>query len=250
MSSSSSDPELAFLDRTLRIPWFDRKRMKRLRVTVVGAGNTGSQLLLQISGLGLREIKIIDRDIVELSNLQRHMVYSEADIGEPKATAAADFLKSRLGYLSTRVEGIAADVRFAELPESDYIFSCVDNVSARRVLLRHCLEKRIPLMDTGLEFYESQAGHVLLVDRETFPDGACLNCYMDLSREIATGGCIAAGITYSGGVVASVAAGMFVQHIHGRLKRNFFFTDLNSCTAEFMFLKRRESCRMCCKEKR
>jgi uncharacterized protein (DUF983 family) len=86
---------------------------------------------------------------------------------------------------------------------------------------------------------------VLLVDRKAFPEGACLNCYTDLGREIATDGCIAAGITYSGGVVASVAAGMFVQHIHGRLRANHFFIDLNSCTAEFSLLKRRESCEVC-----
>ena len=245
MNSSLPENELVFLDRTLRIPWFDRERMGKLRVTVVGAGNTGSQLLLQIYGLGLGEITILDRDIVELSNLQRQMLYCEADIGEPKAVAAAEFLRSRVGHLRTRVKGIAADVRFAELPESDYVFSCVDNVDARRVLLRHCLEKNIPLIDMGLEFHESQAGHVLFVDRKTFPEGACINCYMDLGRSTATGSCIAAGIAYSGGMVASVAAGMFVQHVHGKLGANYFFVDMNSCIAEFLNLRRRESCRVC-----
>ena len=72
--------ELVFLDRTLRIPWFDRSKMKRLTVTVIGAGNTGSQLLAALHGLGLGRIHIIDRDVVELSNVQRQILYTEKDL--------------------------------------------------------------------------------------------------------------------------------------------------------------------------
>ncbi len=81
--------------------------------------------------------------------------------------------------------------------------------------------------------------HVLVVDRELFPDGACVDCYLDLGRGAPEAGCIAAGITYSGRIIANVAAGVFVQHVHRRLKANHFFIDLNSCTAEFMFLRKR-----------
>lgn len=239
--------ERVFLDRTLRIPWFDRKKMKELRVTVIGAGNTGSQLLIALHGLGLGRIDIFDRDVVELSNVQRQILYSERDIGKPKAHAAAEFLKNRFSGLSTEIKGHVYDVCYLmQLGDADYVFCCVDNDETRRRVLIECLDRGIPVIDMGLEFRESQAGYVLVVDRNLFPDGACTNCFMELDGSgYGEGGCVAAGITYSGGIVANVAAGMFVQHVHRRLKRNFFFTDLNSCTAEFMHLKRRASCRLC-----
>lgn len=241
-----SSRELLFLDRTLRIPWFDRERMGKVSVTVVGAGNTGSQLLLALYGLGLRRIVVIDRDVVELSNVQRQVVYSENDVGRPKVEVAVDFLRSRFSGLRTELSGIVHDVRYMQFPESDYVFCCVDNDEARKAVLEHCLEEEIPLFDMGLEFHESQAGYVLAVDRELFPDGACTNCYMEFDGSgYGKDGCIAAGITYSGGIVANVAAGMFVQHVHGKLRVNHFYFDVNSCTAEFMQLRKRASCGVC-----
>ncbi len=145
----SSRKELIFLDRTLRIPWFDRERMKETNVTVVGAGNIGSQLLLALYGLGLRRIVIIDHDVVELSNVQRQVVYSERDVGRPKVHVAVDFLRSRFSGLSTELRGVVHDARYMQFPESDYLFCCVDNDEARKAILEHCLENGIPLFDMG-----------------------------------------------------------------------------------------------------
>lgn len=242
-----SKPEIRrlFLDRTIKIPWFREEMMRDTRVTVVGLGNIGSQLLIALCGLGIGEVTLIDKDIVEFTNLQRQTVYSYKDLNRPKVDAAVDFVKRRYSALEIKTKRMVCDVRYAELPESDYVFCCVDNDEARKVVLDQCLQSGTPLIDTGLEFYESQAGHVLVVDRKLFPDGACVDCYLDLGRGSPEAGCIAAGITYSGGTVANVAAGMFVQHVHRKLKANHFFIDLNSCTAEFMFLRKRESCRTC-----
>ncbi|RLI76519.1 hypothetical protein DRP04_12595 [Archaeoglobales archaeon] len=237
--------ELVFLDRTLRIPWFDRKKMKDISVTVIGAGNTGSQLLLAIYGLGLKRIFIVDKDVVELSNIQRQFIYSERDLGRPKAEAARDFLLSRFSGLSTEIAAEVCDISCCRIPESDYIFCCVDNDSARRAALTYCLDNEIPLIDMALEFNESQAGYVLFVDRKRFPDGACTNCYIELDGKGYGAGCIAAGISYSGGIAANIAAGMFVQHVHEKLELNHFFFDVNSSVAGFMFLKRRKSCEVC-----
>ena len=234
-----------FLDRAIRIPWFREERMRELTVTVVGIGNIGSQLVIALCSLGIGRAYLLDKDIVEYTNLQRQIVYGKEDIGRPKADAAADFVKKRFEDLDIDVRGIACDIRFSDLPESDYVFCCVDSNEARKAVLKQCLERDIPLVDTGLEFSESQAGHVILVDSKMFPEGACVNCYMDLSKQSASKGCIAAGITYSGGIIANVAAGMFVQHVHGKLKANYFFIDLNSCTAEFMFLRKSEGCGIC-----
>lgn len=238
--------EKIFLDRSLRIPWFDHSKIKDKRIAVIGIGNTGSYTAVMLYGLAPKEICLIDKDVVEATNIQRQFMYSEKDVNRPKVEAAKDFLLSRFKGLKTKVKTLAADVRYLEDFDFDFVFSCVDNMPARKAILEKCLENRIPLIDMGLEFHESQAGHVLLVDKKRFPDGACLDCYFDFGKKREyKGGCIASGIPYSGAIVAGVAVGMFTQHIMRELRANYYFIDLNSCTSFFTFMKRRETCRTC-----
>jgi|Deesub1362A_J573_1020465.scaffolds.fasta_scaffold00802_10 molybdopterin/thiamine biosynthesis adenylyltransferase len=234
------------LDRSLRIPWFSDELIAGMRVAVIGTGNTGCSMSLMLYGLGPKELWLIDRDTVEIENVQRQFLFSENDVGRPKAHAAMDFLLSRYGGHGTEIHAVVTDVRYTDLENYDFVFCCVDNNSARRAVLEQCLEKDIPLIDTGLDFRESQAGHAILVDRQRFPDGACVNCYMDITGDTKRPqGCVAAAIPYSGPLVAGVAAGMFVQHVHGRLRHNFFFFDLNSGMARFGFIERKRNCEIC-----
>src|SRR3954463_15345479 len=77
---------------------------------VVGVGATGSVIASLLVRAGVGRVRVIDRDVVELSNLQRQTLYEEADAREsaPKATAAAARL--RASNTSVEVEGIAADL--------------------------------------------------------------------------------------------------------------------------------------------
>ena len=237
--------ERIFFDRMLRIPWIKKCLLEKLRVAVVGLGNTGSYTATMLYGLGLKELWLIDKDEVELSNIQRQFIYSEDSLRKPKVECAKEFLLSRFSGMKTKIKAVIADIRYFTGFDFDFVFCCVDNNSARKAVLEKCLEKRIPLIDMGLEFHESQAGHVILVDRERLQEGACVNCYMDLSRDNYRGGCIAAGIPYSGASVASAAVGMFLHHLMKPRRVNYYFIDFNSADSGFMFLKRRKSCEVC-----
>ncbi len=76
---------------------------------VVGAGGLGCPLALALAGAGAGRIVLVDDDVVDLSNLQRQILYRTADVGRPKAEAAAEAL-ARRGF--TRVEPVRA--RFDE----------------------------------------------------------------------------------------------------------------------------------------
>jgi molybdopterin/thiamine biosynthesis adenylyltransferase len=222
----------------------DEKMLGKLKVCIVGLGNTGSNTAIMLYSLGLKELWLIDRDEVEVSNIQRQFIYSEDCIRRPKVECAKRFLEGRF-KLNTKVKTEIADIRYFNDFSFDFVFCCVDNNSARKAVLGKCLEGNIPLIDMGLEFYESQAGHVLLVDREKLPEGACTNCYMDLSRQDYRGGCIAVGVPYSGPIVASIAVGMFIHHLMKPKPVNYYYIDFNSMDSRFMLLKRRESCGVC-----
>ncbi|HGY09865.1 MAG TPA: molybdopterin-synthase adenylyltransferase MoeB [Oceanithermus profundus] len=67
-------------------------RLKAASVLVVGAGGLGSPLLMYLAAAGVGRIGIVEDDVVDLSNLQRQVLYGTADVGRPKAEAAAERL--------------------------------------------------------------------------------------------------------------------------------------------------------------
>lgn len=78
--------------RHLLIPGVGREGQERLaaaRVLVVGAGGLGSPALLYLAAAGVGTIGVVDADVVELTNLQRQVIHSDADLGRPKTESAA-----------------------------------------------------------------------------------------------------------------------------------------------------------------
>ena len=89
-------------------------------VLVVGAGGLGAPVLSYLAGAGIGRIRLIDGDRVSLSNLHRQTLFTEIDIGKPKATAAAE----RLSYMNSEI--IIEPFREALTPEtiSDHAAGC------------------------------------------------------------------------------------------------------------------------------
>src|SRR3954469_22068705 len=87
-----SREELARYARHLSLASFGpagQEKLKRGSVLVIGAGGLGCPALLYLAAAGVGRIVIIDDDRVDLSNLQRQVLYTSADAGQPKAEAAA-----------------------------------------------------------------------------------------------------------------------------------------------------------------
>ena len=88
-----SKQELARYARHFALPQFGmegQKRLKNSSVLVVGAGGLGSPMLLYLAAAGVGRIGIVDPDVVDVSNLQRQVLYTVADIGKPKAETARE----------------------------------------------------------------------------------------------------------------------------------------------------------------
>src|SRR5688572_583321 len=99
---SLTGKEVARYNRHLMLSGFGREKqelLKNARVLVVGAGGLGSPVLLYLSAAGIGTIGIVDSDSVELSNLQRQVLFNEADIGTNKAEAAVLRLKEKNSLL-------------------------------------------------------------------------------------------------------------------------------------------------------
>ena len=167
----------------------DKERYKRnillaeSRVLVVGAGGLGSPVSLYLAAAGVGTIGIADFDRVDVSNLQRQILYREQDIGKAKAELAAEQLQSRNHSVQVELypEGITAENAEEILAKFDVIVDASDNFPTRYLLSDTCMKLGKPDVYGAIcEF----AGQVTVFAS----DGPCLRC---LCPEAEEGGPIA-----------------------------------------------------------
>lgn len=198
-------------ERQVRYAPFGRTGQANLvsaRVLVVGCGALGGVLAESFHRAGVGELVLVDRDVVELSNLPRQVLFEEhhARQGTPKALAARESLE-RIGG-PTRVEAHVRhlDARNLELlaDDVDLVLDGTDNLATRYLLNDFCVERGLPWVYAGVV---GAAGLVLPV----LPGrGACLACvFPEAPPEESLPTCDTAGVLGPAVLaVASFAAGL------------------------------------------
>ncbi|NWF96748.1 MAG: HesA/MoeB/ThiF family protein [Candidatus Thorarchaeota archaeon] len=157
----------------------DMETIANTTVAVVGAGGLGSPALRLLTSIGFGTIRIIDNDIVQLSNLQRQNLYLTEDIGRPKAVAAAENL--RLQNPEVTIEPVEATITAENagmlLKGVDIIVDGLDSLEARRAVNRASVNMCTPYVFAGaVEYY---ANLTTIVPGKT----PCLNCIMGEARD-------------------------------------------------------------------
>lgn len=122
--------------------------LAKSRVAVLGVGALGSVIANNLARAGVGYIRLIDRDFVELSNLQRQSVFTEADVRDklPKAIAAARYLQSVNSQIE--LEPVISDLNAANaemlLKGVDLVLDGTDNFETRFVLNDACVKNSLP----------------------------------------------------------------------------------------------------------
>lgn len=115
-------------------------KLKQARVLCIGAGGLGSAALLYLAAAGVGTIGIVDHDVIELSNLQRQVLYSTTEIGNSKVQLA----KAKLLALNPEIVINAYQVCLspenapAIIREYDLVIDCTDNYTARYLINDVC----------------------------------------------------------------------------------------------------------------
>lgn len=128
-------------------------------VLVVGAGGLGSPILLYLASAGIGRIGIIDSDVVSESNLNRQVLYTESDLGKPKASTAGQ----RLRELNSAISIDIYDERLSDRNPNnvamgyDLIIDACDNLSTRHLLDSTCQQLGIPYLYGAIEGFIGQA---------------------------------------------------------------------------------------------
>ncbi|WP_217586713.1 ThiF family adenylyltransferase [Lentibacillus saliphilus] len=129
-------------------------RLTNSKVLVVGAGALGTVVLNHLVRAGVGFIRIVDRDYIELSNLQRQMLYDEDDVARalPKALAAKEKLQKMNSTI--KIEAIVSHVSPGNIgdliADVDLVIDGTDNFATRYVLNDACFQKGIPFSYGGV----------------------------------------------------------------------------------------------------
>jgi len=134
-------------------PWDVQRVLRSARVVLVGLGGTGGAAALALAASGVGRLHCIDADTVELSNLNRQVLYTEGDLGKPKADAAL----ARLRQLNSDIEITAERLRLASSADCaaavagrDLVVLCADQPGDLRIWAnRACLAAGVPWIDGG-----------------------------------------------------------------------------------------------------
>ncbi|MEQ8704043.1 MAG: molybdopterin-synthase adenylyltransferase MoeB [Phaeodactylibacter sp.] len=147
--------------RHLAIPGFGpegQRRLKQSRVLVIGAGGLGSPVLLYLAAAGVGHLQVVDFDIVEASNLQRQVLFTEADLGTPKAEAAARHLTALNPHItiSPVLKPFTRENARALVRGADLVIDGTDNFPTRYLSNDACVLESKPLVYGSIYRFEGQ----------------------------------------------------------------------------------------------
>jgi len=197
-------------------------------VTIIGVGATGSVLANHLARAGVGHLRLVDRDYIELNNLQRQLLYDEDDVAAllPKAVAAAQ--KLRRINSSITIEDVVADVTPANVTglvaDADVVLDGTDNFVTRYLINDVCVKLGKPWVYCGVV---AAYGMTMTIRPGITP---CLQCVMGeipapgTVPTCDTVGVIGPIVTLMGSIAATQAIKLITGN--GKLKASMLYADL------------------------
>ncbi len=147
-------------------------KLQQAKVCVVGVGGLGNPITTRLVAMGVGTIRIVDRDVIELSNLHRQTLFDDSDVGEIKVEAAEKKLQKLNPNVTIEALPISVnDYTALEVVDGcDLVIDALDSVNARYSLNKACIQKNIPFV-TGAAVGVSGQAFTILPKKS-----ACYHC--------------------------------------------------------------------------
>src|SRR3990167_9529763 len=220
-------------------------KLQNAKVCVVGVGGLGNPITTRLAAMGVGTLRIVDRDVIELSNLHRQTMFDESDVGQVKVEVAAKKLQKL--NPDCKIEALAISVNdytALEVVEGcDVVIDALDSVNARYALNKACVKFGIPFV----------TGAAVGVSGQTFTilpkESACYYCMFPELNEDTMPTCSIEGVHPSilsivGGIEVSEA----VKIIIGKkpsLSQRILHIDLENLDFTSTRTFRTEECPVC-----
>lgn len=151
-----------------------QEKLSNLKILQIGAGGLGSPFALYLIAAGIRELTIIDNDTVDISNLQRQILYGERHIGTVKVDSAKEVLSNLNSEVKINANKDFVDensiMRYLKEVDYDFIVDCSDNFKTKFLVNQIAIENNLRCVIAGIkDFY----GQIITINpRKT----ACYQC--------------------------------------------------------------------------
>ncbi len=149
-----------------------QEKLKEATVFIAGAGGLGCAVGTYLAAAGVGRIRICDDGEVEVSNLNRQILYTDRDVGRKKADAAREALSRMNPYVQIEelCEGIESGTISELLADSAIAVDCLDNFGARLILNEHAVKASLPFVHAGAR---GMSGQITFIKP---PETPCLRC--------------------------------------------------------------------------
>jgi molybdopterin/thiamine biosynthesis adenylyltransferase len=245
-----SDVELERYARhiTLReIGGTGQRKLKAARVLVVGAGGLGSPALLYLAAAGVGRIGIIDHDDVDLSNLQRQIIHTDAAQGMPKVFSAQERMAALNPHVDIRPyhRELSAEIAPDLFADYDLILDGTDSFATRELINRAAFAAATPVVSGAISAWE---GQVTVFDpAQGAPCMACIFPQAPAPGQAAT--CSQTGVIGAlPGIIGSLMAAEAIKHIAGAgdgLRGRMLIFDALYADTRVIAVKRNPDCAVC-----
>ena len=177
--------ELMRYSRHIMLPEIDiigQEKLANSKVSIIGLGGLGSPCSIYMAASGVGNLNLFDDDKVELSNLQRQIIFNSADLGEEKSSVAKD----KLLNLNENIICNSHSIRVNEgnisnlLEGSDCVIDCSDNFETRKAINKYCFETKKSLISGACIGWQGQ----IFILRFSCEDSPCYEClFEDIEEE-------------------------------------------------------------------
>jgi molybdopterin/thiamine biosynthesis adenylyltransferase len=228
-------------------------RLKTATIAVVGMGGLGAPAALYLAAAGVGRLRLIDDDVVALSNLQRQIIYRSDELGAEKVTRARDALSA----LNPHVDIDACAQRLSDanardlLAGADLVLDGTDDFATRFAVNAACHDLGLPLISGAVGRWDGQIATFKSGVTKHLPSSERLPCYRCLVTEIPPNveTCAAIGIVGAlTGVIGSMMALEAVKEITGAgesLAGRLHIYDGLDAASRTVTLARDPNCRVC-----
>lgn len=190
-----------------------QKKLMNGSVLIIGAGGLGSPAALYLAAAGVGRIGIADADVVDLSNLQRQVIHTTADLGRPKAVSAAETMKAINPDVETVVyrEFLNSKNISGIIKDYDFVLDCTDNFPAKFLINDAGVMADKPFSHAGILRFRGQL--MTVIPHES----PCYRCvFHEMPPKDAIPSCREAGIVGAmAGVIGSLQALEAVKYLTG-----------------------------------
>ena len=147
------------------------------KIAVLGAGGLGSVVIANLAAAGVGELIICDNDIIDLSNLNRQIIYRERDVGKPKTESAKRFVEDINPDVSVKViqETMGKEKLNDILSDCNLLVDCADQFSTRFGAAKAAFENGIPHIFGGAVRFDGQVAS-FMAGVEGYNNSPCFAC--------------------------------------------------------------------------